>query len=108
MEYKVIGKKIKKARAEKKLTQEQFAEKIDVSVSFISQVESGKKKFNLKRIVEISKVLEKPIEYFIEGYDVKNNETINEIISLLKKMNNTKLKLSFHLIRTIYEIDDID
>ena len=108
MEYKLIGKKIKKARADKKLTQEKFAEELDVSVSYISQVESGKKKFNLKRIVEISKILEKPIDYFIEGYsyDKKYSSILDEIINMLENMNDKKLKLSLQFIKNIYYFED--
>jgi len=107
MKYKLIGKKIKKARTEKELTQEKFAEELDVSVSYISQVESGKKKFNLERIVEISKILEKPIDYFIKGYEAKSNDTISEIINILEKMSNTKLKLVFELIKNIYDFEEL-
>lgn len=34
--YGIIGKNVKKYRKEKKLTQEQLAEKIDYSLSFVS------------------------------------------------------------------------
>ena len=107
MEYKSIGKKIKKARNEKKLTQEKFAEELDVSVSYISQVESGKKKFNLKRIVEVSKILEKPIDYFVPGYETKNNTTIAEILNMLGKMSEAKIKLSLEFIKNIYNFEEL-
>ena len=108
MEYKTIGKKIKKARNEKKLTQEKFAEKLDVSVSYISQVESGKKKFNLKRIIEVSKILEKPLDYFVDGYNYekKPNSTIEEIIELLKNMSDIKIKLSLQILKDIYYFEE--
>lgn len=106
MEYKLIGKQIKKARNDKKITQEKFAEELDVSVSYISQVESGKKKFNLKRIIEVSKILEKPISYFVEGYEVENNDEVSEIISFLNKMSSEKLKLSLELIKLIYNTNE--
>ena len=107
MEYKLLGKKIKKARLEKNLTQEDFAEKLDLSVSFICQVESGKKKFNLKRLVEVSTILEKPINYFIDGYEVQDNDEITQIIKILNKMSNIKQKLSLEIIKVIYSIDEI-
>jgi len=107
MEYKLISKKIKKARNEKNLTQEELAEKLDVTVSYICQVERGKKKFNLKRIVEISKILEKPIDYFIDGYEPENDDTISEIISLLNKMSYAKLKLSLEFIKNIYDFEEL-
>lgn len=106
MRYKLIGEKIKRARNDKELTQEEMAEKLDVSVSFISQVESGEKKFNLDRIIQVSKILEKPIDYFVEGYKRKSNEVIDEIIEILKRMSGKKLKLFLKIIKVIEENDE--
>lgn len=101
MEYKLIGKRVKKARNEKGLTQEKFAEELGVSVSFISQVESGEKKFNLSRISEVSQILEKPITYFVDGYEGKSTDDLEEIINLLKRMSDRQLKLALDIIRAM-------
>lgn len=100
MKYKSIGKKIKKARCEKGFTQESLAEELDVSVSFISQVETGKKQFNLSRISEISEILEKPVGYFVDGYEGINSD-IEEIICLLKKMDEKQLKMVLEIVRIL-------
>lgn len=100
MKYKLIGKKIKKARREKGVTQEKLAEELDVSVSFISQIETGKKHFNLNRISEISEILEKPVGYFIDGYDGINSD-IDEIIYILKKMDEKQLKMVLEIVRIL-------
>lgn len=39
LDYTIIGERLKKARLEKNLTQEQLAEQIDVSIAFLSRVE---------------------------------------------------------------------
>ena len=39
LDYTVIGQRIKQARLAKNLTQEDLAEKIDISVAFLSRVE---------------------------------------------------------------------
>jgi len=107
MEYKLISKKVKKARNDKKITQEKLAEELDVTVSYISQVESGKKKFNLERIVEVSKILEKPIDYFVEGYESESSNTIEEINKLLLKMSNNKQELILDLAKSIYNYEEL-
>ena len=48
--YKEVGKRIRNARTEKKITQEKFAEMLGVSTGYISQVESGQKCFNLFKL----------------------------------------------------------
>ena len=101
MGYELIGKRVKKARKDKGITQEKFAEELGVSVSFVSQVETGEKKFNLARISEVSKILEKPISYFVDGYEGKSEDDLQEVIRLLKGMNDKQLKLSLEVIRAI-------
>jgi len=105
MEYELIGKRVKKARREKGITQEKFAEDLGVSVSFISQVETGEKKFNLARISEVSKILERPISYFVDGYEGKSEDELQEIIDLLKGMNDKQLKLALDVVRAIDAAD---
>ena len=48
LDYNVIGARLKKAREDKNLTQQKLAEIIDVSVPFLSRVETGEYKINLK------------------------------------------------------------
>ena len=107
METKLLGKRIKKARLEKSLTQEKFTEILDLSVSFISQIESGKKKISLTRLIEVSNILEKPINYFIIGYEAQDNKDITQIIKILNQMSNTKQKLFLEIPKLIYSTDDI-
>ena len=108
MEYKLIGNKVKKARKDKGITQEKFAEELGVSVSFISQVEAGDKKFNLSRISEVSQILEKPVGYFIDGFkeDESTNSDYEKINNILKNMSKKQLKLSLELIRAIEKIEN--
>lgn len=101
MEYELIGKRVKKARKDKGITQEKFAEELGVSVSFISQVETGEKKFNLARISEVSKILERPISYFVDGYEGKSEDDLKEVIEILKRMTDKQLKLAMEVIRAI-------
>lgn len=105
MEYELIGKRVKKARKEKGITQEKFAEELGVSVSFVSQVETGEKKFNLSRISEVSKILERPISYFVDGYEGKSEDELQEVIELLKGMSDKQLKLALEVIRAIESAD---
>ncbi len=39
VDYSIIGARLKKARLSKNLTQEELAEKLDLSVAFLSRIE---------------------------------------------------------------------
>ena len=57
LDYTIIGERIKLARTKKKLTQENLAEKLDVSVPYLSRVECGDTFINLKRLNQICEIL---------------------------------------------------
>lgn len=57
LDYTLIGERIKLARAKEKLTQEKLAEKLDVSVAYLSRIECGDAFINLKRLNQICEIL---------------------------------------------------
>ncbi len=64
------GNKIKKIRELRSFTQEYMAEKINLSTRAYSKIESGETELTIKRLNEISEILEvKPEE--ILGFDEK-------------------------------------
>lgn len=63
MDYS-IGKRIKALRLEKKMTLKQVAEKTDLSISFISQVERSKSSITLESLKKISEALGISPSYF--------------------------------------------
>lgn len=54
---KLLGDAIRSERQARKLTQEQFAEKADLSVNFIGNVERGEQAVSLDSIVHIAAAL---------------------------------------------------
>lgn len=49
IDYKLLGNRIKEQRIAKGTTQEHFAEQMDVSVGYVSQMERGITKISLER-----------------------------------------------------------
>ncbi|MBE5812656.1 MAG: helix-turn-helix transcriptional regulator [Clostridiales bacterium] len=100
--YKEVGKRIRNARTEKKITQEKFAEMLGVSTGYISQIESGQKCFNLKRLKESEIILEKPTSYFIDGTERETNSyLIDEIVEDLKVLDEEKIKMIKELVKSM-------
>lgn len=65
---KKFGLNVKFARMRKELTQEQLAEKMDISWTYIAKIETGRINMSLGKILEIAKTLEVDINklLFIE------------------------------------------
>lgn len=68
MIYKKIGKMIQKAREEAGLSQEELASRLGLTQAALSNYELGKRRLYLKNIEQIAKVLNKPLNYFMEDY----------------------------------------
>ena len=78
IDYSIVGERLKKARLSKKLTQEVVAEKMDVSVAFLSRVESGKSPINLKRLTQLCALLETSEGYILSGTSQKSQIYLEE------------------------------
>ncbi len=69
VKYK-LGRNIKIERIRKDITQEKFAEMIDVSLSHISKLEQGLTSPTALVLYKMAKILEIPMEEFFKGMDI--------------------------------------
>jgi transcriptional regulator with XRE-family HTH domain len=105
-DYGVIGKRIKQAREDKGLTQEKLAESLDVSNAYISKIERGKTDVGLKRLSEISAVLEESMGYLLNGTNSSSGDYLrNEITDMLEGCSPETIKLIASVIKPIVEFD---
>ena len=88
IDYKVLGKRIKEQRILKGSTQEHFAEHLDVSVGYISQMERGITKISLDRLATVSDYLECEMSYLLEGVNSGSSDYLD------KDFNNLYRRLS--------------
>lgn len=65
-----FGRNVKIERIRKNITQEKFAEMIDMSLSYISKLEQGLISPTAIVLYKMSKVLEVPMEKFFDGIDM--------------------------------------
>lgn len=63
MDWIAIGKRIRQQREYMGLTREQFAEQIDVTPKFCSDIETGAKGMSIPTLCRISKVLRLSTDY---------------------------------------------
>lgn len=84
MDYYKIGQRIRKYRKVHNLSQEQLSEKIGISVTHMSHIETGNTKLSLPVLVDIAVALQVRTDDLIfdtpSFKDVAHNE-INEIIT---------------------------
>ena len=64
-EYKNTIEKLKKARIEIGLKQEEVAEKLRKPQSYISKIERGERRIDIAELQDLAKVYKKEINYFV-------------------------------------------
>ena len=106
IDYNVIGSRIKKARLAKKLTQEELAEKVNVSIAFLSRVERGSSHINLKRLNQLCSLLDVSEGYILNGTSSNSSQYLNkEFSELLKNCSPEKQKMIYNVAKAIAESD---
>lgn len=104
IDYNIMGERIKKARLEKQLTQENIAEKLDVSVAFLSRIERGSSHINLKRLQQLCSILDVSEGYLLSGTSEDSKNYLNkDFQELLEKCTPEQLKLIYNLAKTVVE-----
>lgn len=87
MNYVLLGEQIRKQRKKKNLTLEQLAEKLDVSTTFIGQIERAKGIPSLETFVKIANVLEISADSLLFG-DLNSASGKNHFINRLTELTD--------------------
>lgn len=87
-----IGKIIQKLRKDKKLTQEELAEKIDLSTNYLSKVERGLSVLNVEAFLKMANVLNFSLEDFGIKADNKIDTSKKELIERILSSSEKEIK----------------
>ena len=88
LNYKEIGKRIKIKRKEMNLTQEKLSEIIDVSPSYISEIERGSSICSLATITNIADTLNTNLDYLVLGITrINANQMFTDILNSIPDEN---------------------
>lgn len=89
--YENVGNKIRERRNFLKVTQENLANDINVSASFISDIENGRRKMSLETMIKISIALKTSLDYFVldnvKDVKLKNNIKYDELKNILETVD---------------------
>ena len=103
MNFLALGTRIKNKRLEKNLTQEQLAEKVDLSAVYIGQIERGERKMTIQTLVKLANVLETSIEELLSDSTEGNlNAKLNELLEVAKKLDISDLDKVINMIKEMY------
>ena len=90
MDWSAIGKRIRQQREYMGFTREQFAEQIDVTPKFCSDIETGAKVMSVPTLCRISKVLRLSTDYILYGKtEQENPDSVMMVLENCSKRERT-------------------
>ena len=89
-----LGKRIREERLKKGLTQEQLAEKVDISLNFMSLIENGKN-MSVQTLINLADALDVSIDYLLNDSQKFCEDRIVDQISQNLQLLNDDEKIYF-------------
>lgn len=94
---KGMGKRVREHREKLNYTREEFAEKLDISARFVTDIELGKKGMSIDTLIKICELLSVSADYIIWG---KGEKSENNIAELTACLDEDEIKHAEDLMRT--------
>ena len=92
-----IGKRIHKIRLQNEYTQAEFAEKIDISVNFLSEIENGKKGVSHDTLTKICLKMNVSADYILLGKKPKDYT----LLELANSLSLSELDTTIHYLEAL-------
>lgn len=86
-----VGERIKALRQDSKLTLRELSQKVDISISFLSDIENGRSNPSLERLKDIAKALDTTTSYLLGEEPTPTPESSSDVINEALK-NDPELK----------------
>ena len=104
MDYVALGARIKNKRLEQNLTQEQLAEKVELSAVYIGQIERGERKMTIDTLVKLANSLNSSIEELLKDSTSSNvNARLNELVNIAKELDISDIYKVIDVIKAMYK-----
>lgn len=92
-----IGERLRGIRENMHMTREKFSEKIDITDSFLGQIERGERSLSVKTLKKVVKYTGVSADYLLFG-NQSNNETIKKINNILTVNSETTSDFIYHIV----------
>lgn len=98
LDYTEIGSQIRKFRKLKNMSQEQLAEKIDISITHMSHIETGTTKLSLPVLVKLAEVLDVPSDAIL--FEDRKVYSQDKLPDILKSCTPAEFEIISELVKT--------
>ena len=106
LDYTVIGSRIRRLRKQKLLTQEELAERAEVSPIYIRYIEKAKRKATLDTYVRIANTLGCTMDDLLQGYHTSDPQETHtdELVVLLEDCSQRELQQIMAMVTQLKQV----
>lgn len=105
MEFPNLGKKIKQERLKRGITQQQLAEKVDISTNFMSLIENGRN-MSVDTLIKIADVFSVSVDYLLsDTMDISGDNISAQISYNLSSLNDDEKLFFLNMIKQYKNIE---
>lgn len=102
MDYYLIGQKIRKYRKAQSLSQEALAEKIGISTTHMSHIETGNTKLSLSVLVQLATVLNVSTDDILfDRPSASENVLTDMLVNMLEGCDAQKLSIIIDVVQSL-------
>ena len=99
MDYYAIGQRIRKARRACGLSQEQLAERVNISTTHMSHIETGNTKLSLPVLADMAQALEVRVDDLLGRTDYTVNHAAQELEALLEGCSSREMQVLVEVVK---------
>lgn len=82
---RIIGNKIYQLRRSLNMTQQELAEKTGIAVTFLSEIENGRKSMSVDTLIKLSRGLHVSLDTIVFGHD-NSNDMQKDVVSMMSSL----------------------
>lgn len=103
MDYMRLGQRIREERLKLNLTQSQLAESIDISDTYIGQIERGERSLTLDTLVRLVNRLGVTIDYLLkDSVETTNDNIISQFRQIIDSQSDKRKQMAIDVLKTIF------
>ena len=101
LDYYQIGQQIRKIRKAHGLSQEELAEKVGISTTHMSHIETGNTKLSLPVLIQIAEALEVQTDFLLNPVPIQNASTVApEIAKILDRCTEREAQFILEIVKS--------
>lgn len=98
LNFKMIGRRIKESRLQKRISQADLAEQVDMSASYMSHIETAKKQASLESLVRIANVLGVTVDHLLNGNQANDPaEYRTDLVQLIEGCTSYEKRIIYEI-----------